>query len=39
VFITCSFGLDPSLGPVAWTGEDAPKLVHVVYRRAALVVL
>jgi hypothetical protein len=24
------------LGPVAWTGEKAPKLVHVVYTRAAL---
>ncbi len=27
------------LGPVAWTGEEAAKVVHVVYRRAALMVL
>jgi hypothetical protein len=27
------------LGPIAWTGEEVAKLVHVMYRRAALVVL
>ncbi len=36
---SCVRNLPFWLGPVAWTGEEAAKLVHVVYRRAALVVL